>query len=97
MPAPTARRARACAGSSPGSAKTPPGRAPWTSSPTAARFVAKARLALACALLAETNLRIGSVAVRSGFESSERMRRAFQRSVGRSPRDYSTGSGTIRM
>lgn len=64
---------------------------------TPARFVERARVALARALLDETDLAIGAVAARCGFASDERMRRAFHRSVGTSPRAYaSAGSGTMR-
>jgi transcriptional regulator GlxA family with amidase domain len=64
---------------------------------TPARFVESARVALARALLEETGLAIGAIAARCGFASDERMRRAFHRSVGTSPRAYaSAGSGTMR-
>lgn len=64
---------------------------------TPARFVEQARVRLARLMLDETDLRIGAIAARCGFESGERMRRAFHRSVGTSPRAYaSVGSGTMR-
>jgi transcriptional regulator GlxA family with amidase domain len=60
--------------------------------------VERARIDLARLLLEQTDLRIGSIAARSGFESGERMRRAFHRALGACPRRYtSSGCGTIRM
>lgn len=62
-----------------------------------ARFVRQARLAMARRLLERTGTRVAWVAERAGFESAERMRRAFHRAHGTSPRDYaSVGSGTMR-
>jgi transcriptional regulator GlxA family with amidase domain len=62
-----------------------------------ARFVQRARVELACRLLERTGGRVAWVAQRAGFESAERMRRAFHRALGASPRGYaSVGSGTIR-
>lgn len=64
---------------------------------TPARFVEQARLALARRLLECAGTRVAWVAARAGFESAERMRRAFHRSLGVSPRGYaSVGSGTMR-
>jgi transcriptional regulator GlxA family with amidase domain len=61
-----------------------------------AKFVEQARLALARRLL-ERVARVRWVAIHSGFRSEERMRRAFQRSLGMSPRRYaSSGCGTMR-
>jgi transcriptional regulator GlxA family with amidase domain len=65
---------------------------------TPARFVEQARIGLARLMLEKTDLQIASIAARSGFENGERMRRAFHRALGASPRRYaSSGSGTIRM
>jgi transcriptional regulator GlxA family with amidase domain len=63
-----------------------------------ARFVERARLALARALIERGASRMGFVAARAGFESAERMRRAFHRALGTSPSGLaqSTGSGTTR-
>jgi transcriptional regulator GlxA family with amidase domain len=64
---------------------------------TPARFVEQARIGLARRLLARTGVRVAWVAACAGFESAERMRRAFQRRLATSPRDYaSVGSGTMR-
>jgi transcriptional regulator GlxA family with amidase domain len=56
---------------------------------TPAKFVEGARVRLACRLMAETDLRMESIASRSGFGSDERMRRAFHRVLGVSPRQKS--------
>jgi transcriptional regulator GlxA family with amidase domain len=62
-----------------------------------AKFVEQARVALARALLEKSCLGVESVAVRCGFGSGERMRRAFRRALGSSPRRYtSSGCGTMR-
>ena len=62
-----------------------------------ARFVRNARIALARRLLERAGGRVAWVAQCAGFESAERMRRAFHRALGTSPRGYaSVGSGTIR-
>lgn len=53
-----------------------------------AKFVERARLALARALIEETGLRIDSVAARTGFGSAERMRRTFHRSLGANPLSF---------
>jgi transcriptional regulator GlxA family with amidase domain len=64
---------------------------------TPARFVEQARIGLARRLLERSGVRVAWVAARAGFESAERMRRAFHRELSMSPRDYaSVGSGTIR-
>jgi len=61
------------------------------------RFVQQARVDLARRLLEHSGARVAWVAQRAGFESAERMRRAFRRGLGMSPRDYaSVGSGTMR-
>ena len=52
---------------------------------TPARFVERARLALAQALLERSGFRIDGVAERSGFRNAGRMRRAFRRGLGVSP------------
>jgi transcriptional regulator GlxA family with amidase domain len=63
---------------------------------TPARFVEEARLRLARHLIDRSGLGLESVAARSGFRNAERMRRAFHRALGVSPRGYaSSGSGTI--
>ena len=51
-----------------------------------ARFVEQARVRLACALMEQTDLRMAAIAARSGFGDEERMRRAFHRVLGMSPR-----------
>ncbi len=62
-----------------------------------ARFVRHARVELARRLLERAGARVGWVAKCAGFESAERMRRAFQGALGTSPRGYaSVGSGTMR-
>ena len=58
------------------------------------RYVERARVALASRLLAETHLPAKSIAARCGFGSEERMRRAFNRVVGASPRRYAAMSGS---
>jgi transcriptional regulator GlxA family with amidase domain len=64
---------------------------------TPARFVEQARLELARRLLERAGVRVTWVAARAGFESAERMRRAFHRRFAMSPTDYaSVGSGTMR-
>jgi transcriptional regulator GlxA family with amidase domain len=52
-----------------------------------ARFVARARVVLARALLERTGLGVDAVAVRSGFAGARRMRRAFRRALGAAPRE----------
>jgi transcriptional regulator GlxA family with amidase domain len=62
-----------------------------------ARFVRQARVAVARRLLDHGGTRVAWAAQRAGFESAERMRRAFHRALGTSPRGYaSVGSGTMR-
>ena len=53
---------------------------------TPARFVERVRVSLACALMEETDLRLAAIASRCGFGDDERMRRAFHRVLGVSPR-----------
>jgi transcriptional regulator GlxA family with amidase domain len=53
-----------------------------------ARYVEHARVALARQLLAATGLPVKAIAARCGFRNEERMRRAFQRAFGASPRRY---------
>jgi transcriptional regulator GlxA family with amidase domain len=53
---------------------------------TPARFVEQARVRLACALMEESGLRLAAIAARCGFGNDERMRRAFHRVLGVSPR-----------
>ena len=55
---------------------------------TPARFVERARIALAQRFLRETGLPLKSVAARCGFGNEERMRRAFRRATGLSPSEY---------
>ena len=63
-----------------------------------ARFVERARLAFARALIERCGSRLAVIAARTGFRSPERMRRAFHRGLGASPSRLrqSTGSGTTR-
>ena len=64
---------------------------------TPARFVERARVQLARRLLQREGTRLAWVAACAGFESAERMRRAFHREIAMSPRAYaSVGSGTMR-
>ena len=58
-----------------------------------AKFVERARLRLACALLERSGLGVEAVALRCGFGNAERMRRAFRRALGASPQAYCTSSG----
>jgi transcriptional regulator GlxA family with amidase domain len=60
---------------------------------TPARFVHAARLALARRLLERTSLPVKAVALRCGYGNAERMRRAFQRALGASPRRYAMAFG----
>jgi transcriptional regulator GlxA family with amidase domain len=53
-----------------------------------ARFVERARVEVARRFLEESDMRIDLVARKSGLGTEERMRRAFHRSYGMSPRDY---------
>jgi len=53
-----------------------------------ARFLERSRVALACALLEERCWLASAVARRAGFRNEERMRRAFHRVLGVSPRAY---------
>jgi len=53
-----------------------------------ARFIERARVDLARRLLEESDLRVAAVARRCGMGSEERLRRAFHRAVGMSPRSY---------
>jgi len=53
-----------------------------------ARFIERARVDLARRLLEESDLRVAAVARRCGMGSEERLRRAFHRVVGMSPRSY---------
>jgi transcriptional regulator GlxA family with amidase domain len=55
---------------------------------TPARFIERARVDVARRLLEESDLRIEAVARKSGLGSEERLRRAFHRSFGMSPREY---------
>ena len=58
---------------------------------TPSQFVERARVMLAGRLLRETGLSAKAIASRCGFGNEERMRRAFNRVVGASPRRYATG------
>jgi transcriptional regulator GlxA family with amidase domain len=53
-----------------------------------ARFIERTRLEVARRLLEESDARIDLVARKSGFGSEDRLRRAFHRAFGMSPRDY---------
>lgn len=67
---------------------------------TPAKFVERARVHLACELMEETDLRMAAIAARSGFGSDERMRRAFHRVLGVSPREKAAAqwaSGAHRL
>ena len=55
---------------------------------TPAGFIERARLEVARRLLEESDMRIDTIARRSGFGSEERLRRSFQRSLGMTPREY---------
>jgi transcriptional regulator GlxA family with amidase domain len=55
---------------------------------TPARFIERARVEVARRFLEESDLRIDMVARRSGLGSEERLRRAFRRNLGMSPREY---------
>jgi transcriptional regulator GlxA family with amidase domain len=55
---------------------------------TPARFIERARVEAARRFLEESDLRIDSIARRSGLGSEERLRRAFRRNLGMSPREY---------
>jgi transcriptional regulator GlxA family with amidase domain len=60
---------------------------------TPSRFVQAARLALARRLLDETSLPVKAIARRCGYGNEERMRRAFHRALGASPRRYAAALG----
>jgi transcriptional regulator GlxA family with amidase domain len=62
---------------------------------TPAKFVERARVRLACELMEETDLRMAAIAARSGFGSDERMRRAFHRVLGMSPREKGASQWAI--
>ena len=67
---------------------------------TPAKFVERARVRLACELMEETDLRMEAIAARSGFGGDERMRRAFHRVLGVSPREKAAtqwASGAHRL
>ena len=55
-----------------------------------AKFVERTRVRLACRLLDDDDLLVQSIATRCGFQGVERMRRAFHRVLGVSPRRYAT-------
>ncbi len=55
---------------------------------TPARFIERTRVEAARRFLEESDLRIEATARRTGLGSEERMRRAFQRTLGMSPREY---------
>ena len=55
---------------------------------TPAGFIERARLEVARRLLEESDMRIDTIARRSGFGSEERLRRSFQRGLGMTPREY---------
>ncbi|HEY2630005.1 MAG TPA: helix-turn-helix domain-containing protein [Usitatibacter sp.] len=58
-----------------------------------ARFIEQARVDLARRLLEESDMRVETIARRCGLGSEERLRRAFHRSFGMSPRDYQAQRG----
>jgi len=51
-------------------------------------YLREMRLARACGLLEQTDMRISAVAHRAGFSTSAQMGRVFRQSLGMSPRDY---------
>jgi len=53
-----------------------------------ARFIEQARVDLARRLLEESDMRVETIARRCGLGSEERLRRAFHRRLGMSPRNY---------
>ena len=55
---------------------------------TPARFIERARVEAARRFLEESDLRIDAIARRTGLGSEERLRRAFRRCLGMSPREY---------
>ena len=55
---------------------------------TPSKFVEKVRVGLARNLLETSRLRLAAIAAQSGFGSEERMRRAFRRAYGTSPRAH---------
>jgi len=55
---------------------------------TPSKFVERIRIALARNLLETSRLRLAAIAAQSGFGSEERMRRAFHRAYGSSPRSH---------
>jgi transcriptional regulator GlxA family with amidase domain len=55
---------------------------------TPARFIERERVRRACLLMETTDLRMAAIAARSGFGADERMRRAFHRVLGASPREH---------
>ena len=53
-----------------------------------ARFIERARVDMARRLLEESDMRVETIARRCGLGSEERLRRAFHRCMGMSPRNY---------
>lgn len=53
-----------------------------------ARFIERSRVEVARRLLEESDLRLDAIARRTGLGSEERLRRAFRRCLGMSPREY---------
>jgi transcriptional regulator GlxA family with amidase domain len=53
-----------------------------------ARFVERSRVEIARRLLEESDLRLDAIARRTGMGNEERLRRAFRRCLGMSPREY---------
>jgi transcriptional regulator GlxA family with amidase domain len=60
---------------------------------TPARFIERARLEAARRLLEESDLRLEAIARKTGLGNEERLRRAFHRSFGMSPREYQENRG----
>ncbi|HLX22393.1 MAG TPA: helix-turn-helix domain-containing protein [Usitatibacter sp.] len=58
---------------------------------TPSKFVERVRVGLARNLLETSRLRLAAIAAQSGFGSEERMRRAFRRAYGTSPRAHLGG------
>ena len=55
---------------------------------TPARFIERTRVEAARRYLEESDMRVEAIARKTGLGSEERMRRAFQRTLGMSPREY---------
>ena len=56
-------------------------------------YVARTRLATACALLRNGNMRISEIAFAAGFQSLSQFNRVFKRLSGKSPTQYRVAKG----